>query len=84
MQKKGGGGGQLQTKNLIRVVSCKMCMFLLFCMRHDIHYIKCFMEELVSLLFIIFILFIIVQTQWQTALGVVVWQWVPTFKDTDS
>ena len=38
------GGCQLQTKNQIRVVAYKMCLYL-FCEVHDIHYIKCFMEK---------------------------------------
>ena len=44
-QRRGGGGGQLET-NLIRIITCKMCLFSL--------YKKCNMEELKSLLYIIF------------------------------
>ena len=29
-KKKGGGGSQLQTTNQIRVVTCKMCLFVLY------------------------------------------------------
>ena len=45
--------GQLQTKNQIGVVTCKMCfLFTLVHEIHDIHYMECFiMEKLESLLY---------------------------------
>ena len=35
------GGSQLQTKNQISVVNCKMCFFDLFFEIHNILYMKC-------------------------------------------
>ena len=47
-----GKKGGLPT--LIRVVTAHVFVFTLFCKIHDILYMKCFMEELESLLYIIF------------------------------
>ena len=40
---KKGGGGHLQTKNQIRVVTCKMCLFVLYFVNYMIF--MCFMEK---------------------------------------
>ena len=48
------GGSQLQTKNQVRVETCKKCLFFtLFCRMHYIHYMKSFIENLESLLYTI-------------------------------
>ena len=51
-------GGQLQIKNLIRVVTCQMCLLLLYFAKYIMFitspdYMKCSMEELESPLYII-------------------------------
>ena len=35
-QRGGGGGRQLQAKNLIRVITCKMCLFSLYFLNYMI------------------------------------------------
>ena len=50
-EKKRGGGGSIQTKNLIRVVTCKTCLFSLYFTKYIIFIMKCGMEELESPLY---------------------------------
>ena len=48
MKAKKRGGGQLQTKNQIRVVTCKMGLFLLYFVNYMIFIIsKCFMKKII-------------------------------------
>ena len=48
------GVGQLQTKNLTWVVTCKMCLFSIYIVKkqHNIYYMKGFVVEFESLLYI--------------------------------